>query len=455
MLKQIKLLFKGKQYAIGNLVGLNNITLKVVDKQVPGCNFYSPWAFEDDVIIITKITNYMEFLQIHYYSMIHNTVFFRNVPSNFLVQKVTKASSKALWAKFEAWQFRNMDLAHDFMIGTDPEIFVQDKDNAIIPAFNFLGSKQEPSKTPPYRRTQEINNVYWDGFQAEFETQATKCLAYQVDHIQIGLKGVLEHARKHNPDAKLSIKTVMDISPQLLASASDEHVAFGCMPSLNVYGMKGMDVSGREAPFRPAGGHLHFGIGKITESQAAPIVKALDAILGVACVSFFARFDDRRRRLLYGLAGEYRLPPHGLEYRVLSNAWLCHPLITHLIFEIARKTVVLSQKGLFTKHWVHDEKETIQCINTCDVDKAKEILKRNEEMFKVLAFRAYPSFGDKAGSIIFNAFMNGIESIIINPADLENNWVLSPTQTWITHSNGTNKYFNSAVKLLEKNEKVS
>jgi hypothetical protein len=65
-------------------------------------------------------------------------------------------------------------------------------------------------------------------------------------------------------------------------------------------------------PFRTTGGHIHFGIGKRDDETVSRMVKALDAIIGVACVSLFDGIDDPRRRRMYGLAGEYRLPEYGV-----------------------------------------------------------------------------------------------------------------------------------------------
>src|SRR3546814_17499888 len=49
------------------------------------------------------------------------------------------------------------------------------------------------------------------------------------------------------------------------------------------------------------------------------LTKQLDAFL--ALPSLF--YDDQvKRRSMYGAAGAFRTKPYGVEYRVLSNAWL-------------------------------------------------------------------------------------------------------------------------------------
>lgn len=340
-----------------------------------------------------------------------------------------------------------------YQVGSDPEIFVKDKDGKIVPAFTFLPEKPS-SKNKEARKDPENLPAYWDGFQAEFETCPQYCLAYHVDYIQYGLKKVLNAAREKDPTAKLSIKTVMDIPLEFLQTASDEHVEFGCMPSLNAYGMRGLGTSGRDTLFRPAGGHIHFGVGNNrTQEQAAKAVKALDAILGVCCVSMFAGFDDPRRRSLYGLAGEFRMPAHGIEYRTLSNAWLCHPVVTHLVFDLARRAFNLGFYGLFDKlDWKCSEQETIRIINQCDVEAARKVMQENKDILMRIFERQYNLNKDKSFAA-YKSFYEGIESIIVDPKDIENNWNMN--KTWLTHSNGTNKYFNSAVSLIMLGKKVA
>jgi hypothetical protein len=222
-------------------------------------------------------------------------------------------------------------------------------------------------------------------------------------------------------------------------TADDEHVTFGCMPSLNVYGHKGLTAHGREVPFRSAGGHIHFGIGPRTKKTTANIVKALDSILGVACVSLFAGYDNPSRRLMYGLAGEYRLPPHGLEYRVLSNAWMIHPLITNIVFDLSRKALKIGELGLLYR-WVATEQETTECINKCDVALAREILQRNEKFFtEILSAK-----GVEDSKRMYNIFMQGLDSVVARPQDIASNWNLN--SYWVTHCDGVGKNWGKFIR---------
>lgn len=336
-------------------------------------------------------------------------------------------------------------LMHTFAIGSDPEMFVADKKTKkIIPAFNFLKDKVNADKCPD-----TLNKIYWDGFQAEFETRPGTCLQGQVSDIEFMLRKLQSMGIAHNKDAVVVADTTMDVSADDLQNGKEEHVQFGCMPSFNVYGMEGVKMHGREVPFRSAGGHLHFGIGKHSEADIAKMVKALDAICGVACVSFFADMDNKRRRTMYGLAGEYRLPPHGLEYRTLSNAWLCHPLAAHMVFDLARKSLMFGLKGLL-EFWKASEEEVIHTINNHDVKQAREILSRNMELFTKIIDSRYQE--ETQAKYAANAFLNGVESIIANPTDVVGNWNLNAVRGTLPSDR---KEFRHAFKTIIEGKKVS
>lgn len=375
------------------------------------------------------------------------------VKKDFKLGKLPKGIIKELINDYNHFALFDERLQYGGHIGSDPEIFVEDQDGKVIPAFKFLGSKEKP--TMSIVDTANRNNgglpVFWDGFQAEFNTRENTCLAYHIDSIQNGLKAVLQNAQKFDKNAKLSLKTVMDIPPEILSTASPEHVAFGCMPSFNAYGLKGLEANGRDVPFRTAGGHIHFGMSKLTEVEIASIVRALDAILGVACVSLFEGIDDAKRRQMYGLVGEYRLPKHGLEYRALSNAWLCHPLITNIVFDLARQAFMFGKKGL-NSMWVASEKDVIDTIQFCDVKKARKILNKNKDILAILLSNVY--LGAK-GHIMQKVFMNGVSSAIKDPSAIAENWCLTGPTKWISHCAQKDKNVDRGAKTLFMKQKVA
>jgi len=358
----------------------------------------------------------------------------------------------------------NLDRNYGLSMGSDPECFVVNEDNEVIPSYEFLKSRDENDTTSieghimGSSAIQYPQPIFWDGFQAEFNVQANTCLGWMHDSLFLGLRSLAEKAKKYDKNAKLTIQSTLDINPRIMQDAKPEHVEFGCMPSFNIYGHEGIKKAGRDVPYRSAGGHIHFGFGDLKRDKPKfeRYVKTLDKILGVSCVSLFAKYDKAERRKMYGLAGEYRTPKHGLEYRTLSNAWLSHPLISNMVFELARRCLSMVDADL-ENQWDATEEETIDCINNCDVELAREILARNKALFTNLLF-SHCRLEEVALSL-YKIYMLGIDSIIDNPEDIEGNWKLNTKGKWIGHCGGEGMQIyrikeNKKYKELE-NEKVT
>lgn len=345
-------------------------------------------------------------------------------------------------------------------IGSDPEIFVEDGEGKLLPAPLFLPAKKDAVASEPLTYDQYVGikagKAYWDGFQAEFETWVFGCMAACLDSTQAGLKVVLRKARKVAPKAKLSIQSVYEIPLDLMKSAPDEAVVLGCKPSKNAYGLHGEPVpEPRAMRYRCTGVHFHEGIGKHPETTYVKLVKAIDAIAGVACVSLFANFDNPVRRRFYGLPGEYRTPQHGLEYRTLSSSVLCHPAIMNLVFDLCRSALKVGAADIQFV-WQADEKEIIDTIRGCDVQQARKILTRNKDVFhKILDWGYLIKGGDKnlMRKHAFQAFLNGVESVVKDPTDVAGNWCLDGK--WVGHSDGKDKNWSLAYRTLEEGKLIA
>lgn len=270
----------------------------------------------------------------------------------------------------------------EVVLGADPEIFVENGEGKMIPAFSFLPSKYEPLRTP------EGQTYYMDGLQCEFNVAPSSKISEALLSVRTGMKAVLRAGQQKDPTARLSTKTVFDVPLSVLAELPVEFTEFGCMPSYNVYGITGRGGEGHTVPYRFAGGHIHFGITDSDEAmeKIPSIVRALDATLGVACVSLFENLDNPVRREYYGLAGEHRLPPHGLEYRALSCAWLFHKKLAETVLDLSRKVLVSVVNDKYK--WEASQDEVVECMLTCNVGMARKILERNMTELKDLGYKA-------------------------------------------------------------------
>jgi Phage phiEco32-like COOH.NH2 ligase-type 2 len=362
--------------------------------------------------------------------------------------------------------------------GCDPEIFVTRADGSVFPAWEFmpdeeearLAAKQWLSKQWKYGKDDdgedklrsggawaEVNTptcplrvpAYWDGAQAEFAPWAKSCLETLHYGTREGLKSVLAFARAKDASAKLTLQNVVELPDSVLKNAEGKFIQFRCSESLNIYNDPGDGIpNAREYKYRCAGGHIHIGF---TRAFTAPgieqIIRGLDGILGVAGVSLAAGIDNPERRHTYGRAGEFRLPAHGIEYRVLSNFWLSHPAISMLVFDLARAVVRLAESGLYNLCWVASDDEIREVINNCDVNGARKILSRNAAVISGLFSNMWDyqteTHREKMKILAMKTLLNGMDAAIKDPLDVEKNWKIGDDDAWKWHCRGQNDSWRS------------
>lgn len=371
-----------------------------------------------------------------------------HVPNDMPLKVLTGNLGKERMEKFEIHRTTNLDQYVSnigMTIGTDPEIFIVNGRNEVIPAFDIFPSQKKAIADP-----NTGTKVFNDGFAAEWETVSGTCLAYLCDSTQKGMARIYKDARKKHKNAKLTNTTVIELDKEYLSTLTEEQAELGCAPSLNIYGLKGnIQTSGREVPFRCTGGHMHFGVGKLNDDAVTEIIKSLDNILAIACVSLGADYDNPIRRQYYGLPGEYRLPKHGIEYRTISNIWLIHPALMHLVFDLGRKTLSFGFNGL-RKYWKGSEEETIEIVTNCDVKAARKVMELNKAIYLGLFKAAYRSDGKH--ELAYNVFYKGINEVIADPDNYVKNWSLNGG--WVNHSGGESKCWHTASVKLATGKKL-
>jgi len=178
---------------------------------------------------------------------------------------------------------------------------------------------------------------------------------------------------------------------------SEESKRLGCAPSLNVRNRRAVNFTKANGN-RACGGHLHFGIRKeILDVNRS--VAMLDLILGNTCVLIDRDPGQKRRRKFYGRAGEYRLPSHGLEYRVLSNFWMRAYPLWSMVAQFGRLALTIANGNTYwgggtygnpcneAFEWLNsraDWKLVDQAINENDAEKALVNYKIVREFFLMI-----------------------------------------------------------------------
>jgi hypothetical protein len=339
--------------------------------------------------------------------------------------------------------------SNDRPSGCDPEVFAIRGDGSLLPAFQYLPHKD---KAEEVKCNEEDGpgkiRTFYDGFQAEFVTSPNRCHSWLVDYVWAGLKSVYDAARKCDPAATLTHKSVMDVPREMMALAPKDGVDMGCAPSNNAYDTEAPMLGKmlpEDVPFRFAGVHFHCGQ-KCSKEVDIQRIKTMDAFVGVASVAALRGLEDDRRRKFYGLAGEYRRPGHGLEYRVLSSAAIVHPAVTHLFFDMLRTANIAGQHGLRSLYHATDD-EVQDCINNYDVDAAVKLVKKNHCLYKSMLSSIY-SYG-RGGDVVNNAMSMIIDGVanLLPTESIVKNWMLDGerknrdyrgTEHWATHSENDN-----------------
>ena len=271
-------------------------------------------------------------------------------------------------------------------LGCDPEFF-----------FTFNGEVKGAEKVLPEKGMKCAEGTFIiDGVQAELNPQYSNCranLANSIRHCFIELAAEL---KKKDPNIKCNFSRTVEISEESLMELKEESRRFGCAPSQTIYedktAIKITDVDPTKYRTRAAGGHIHIGktLGddKLTAALTTDherTVAMLDLICGNTCVLVDRDVGNIERRKVYGRAGEFRLPPHGLEYRTLSNFWLqSYPLMS-MAFSLARLAVQLmasKDKELYYKVFMSkvNMKDVHSAINNNDFDLALSNFKKIEQL---------------------------------------------------------------------------
>jgi hypothetical protein len=230
-------------------------------------------------------------------------------------------------------------------LGCDPEFFLASKGE-------LLGSEEVIPKDG--LKGNEGGGITRDGIQAEMQVSPFSCRqsgGYYITNLFQSLRGFLTKDAKK--DYELDWNVLHEVPEKKLQALSKESRVLGCAPSLNLYDPEAAPgVDGEVYPYRSAGGHIHIGLvgGPPWSDEAKKTLIALmDILVGNTAVLIDRDEGNIERRKVYGRAGEYRLPKHGVEYRSLSNFWLRHFTIFHLVFGLTRMAYSAVLKEYFSK----------------------------------------------------------------------------------------------------------
>ena len=214
-------------------------------------------------------------------------------------------------------------------IGTDPELFLQDKAGEAVPVCGLVGG----SKDEPLSLGLEGYAVQEDNVMLEFNVPASRTATAFSNSIIEGLRRCSSLVRTSRDGLALHIVPEQWFpQSRLNVHGADK---FGCSVDFKAHegGAQASTISPTalqegEGAWRFAGGHVHLGYDATWEVPDAVVAQFADLFLGLPSLAYD---KQPHRRELYGEAGRYRPTPYGIEYRTLSNQWLASTERTHRV----------------------------------------------------------------------------------------------------------------------------
>jgi hypothetical protein len=230
-------------------------------------------------------------------------------------------------------------------IGADPELFA--KVNGVFRSVHDLlpGTKWEPHKVL-------FGAVQVDGVSAEFNIEPAKNSGEFLRNIKVVRHSMLKMLRNAAKDHSINLvaEPTAIFDEVYFKSLPEVALALGCEPDFNAYTRDVNEKPFTERPMRTGSGHVHIGWDddtKKTEDHLVNLVKDLDFALGRQAVIWD---KDEDRRTLYGQRGAFRPKSYGLEYRVLSNAWLRSDKLIEFVFECTKRVAEYSLNSPISLH---------------------------------------------------------------------------------------------------------
>lgn len=226
--------------------------------------------------------------------------------------------------------------------GSDPEFMLR-RDGQFFSAIPIVpGTKTK-------RFSIGRHHIYYDNVMAECAVAPSDTSEEFVENIRDCLKRYADQVKPF----ELVPQASADFPKNELKSPESQEI--GCDPEYDAYGMcvaEAPQDQFKSGTLRTAGGHIHLGtsLARAGENDGATynllaIVRLCDLFVGTASIFLDKDPTTGRRKQLYGKAGRFRQPEHGVEYRSLGNFWLTSPKLVLLILDICEFIVHFVGEG--------------------------------------------------------------------------------------------------------------
>jgi hypothetical protein len=252
------------------------------------------------------------------------------------------------------------------LVGADPEIFMF-KEGTPISAYGAIpGDKKNPYKVAN-------GAVQVDGMALEFNIDP----AESEDQFLNNINSVMNTLHLMVPDHELRAVPTANFGFDYINNQPEQAKELGCNPDFNAWeDGKQNEAPDRNLPFRTGAGHIHIGWTNNADvhdddhfEACIMATRQLDYCLGICSLLWDS---DNQRRQMYGKAGSFRPKPYGMEYRVLSNAWLRSPVLIKWVYNSAVKAIrdLFNGDEHFAK-WGYNAMNIIDTSGTMSIEHAR------------------------------------------------------------------------------------
>lgn len=260
-------------------------------------------------------------------------------------------------------------LVKNVTLGADPEMFIIDtaKSNKVISSVGMIpGKKGEPFIDKNWL---EGFGLETDNVLAEFNIPPCTKKSEFVSNIEFMKDYVRQFVKKICPTYDIQCIASREVEADQLTTP--ESMEFGCDADYNVYTEEiNQKPVCDNKKLRSAGFHIHIGYDGFNTVTSCHLVKMLDVFLGIPSILVDT---DTKRRSLYGKAGNFRLQPWGVEYRVLSSFMMSNESLINSVFDNTFKAIMLyNEIGLLEV----DYNLVQHIINDNDKTEAKKFIKK-------------------------------------------------------------------------------
>jgi hypothetical protein len=265
----------------------------------------------------------------------------------------------------------------NYLVGSDIEVFLIDElTGQVISAEGIIsGTKEIPFPLGREGCAKQLDNI-----SLEYNVPPTTDPAIMFENIQFVINTISEAIPQG-----IGIKALAsaELDPKYLQT--EQAQTMGCEASFNAWQrIQNPRPSLEENPnLRVCGGHIHIGYDNPDQNTSEAIIRAMDMFLGVPSVIFD---KDKKRKQLYGKAGEFRFTSYGCEYRVLSNFWTVSQEMVDMIYQQIAKAISFVEENGCIDSESDLGKEIQSIINTGDESRAKAFIAQQGILEKELVY---------------------------------------------------------------------